>query len=100
MNRGIFKEIWPVVEAAAPTVARIFGGAPAFAVSYILPIIAEAFKADPKNIPELVKTMMDDPEAKEKLACIEEDHHDWLCGILDSINHLDSVECSFKLKWK
>jgi hypothetical protein len=100
MIKGLLKDAWPIIESAAPTIARAVGGVPGVAISYVLPLLYRAFNAEKGNIPELINNIVNSPNAKDILSDVEHEHGDWLCTMLDSVGQLESVKFNVEIQWK
>lgn len=100
MIKDLFKDAWPIIETAAPSLARVFGGAPVMAINFLLPLIYKAFNVEAGNLPQLINSILNNTDASVKLESIEHEHGDWMCSMLDSIGQLESLEFSVKINWK
>ena len=90
----------PIIKKFAPTIASLLTGQYAIAAEFLLPVIAKAFNAHPKNFGDLVTKIISDPDAQSKLEGIENEHCGWLCTTLDSVRDLASAEINIKLQWQ
>lgn len=97
--KGIFKDALPIIATVAPTVAKAIGGPIGIAAGYIIPILANAFGAHPSDMSTIVSNLLSDPEANAKLQTIEDEHGDWLDGLMESVNNLQHAEINIKLDW-
>ena len=97
--KSVFKEVLPTLEKFSPSIAAAIGGPVGFAMSFIIPLLAKSFGTETHDVSSLVKAILKDPESPVKLQSLEHQHHDWICGMLDSINNLQSAEISIKLEW-
>lgn len=95
----IFKEALPTIEKYAPTLGSFFGGAPGIALSIVVPLLAKAFNTEAMNFSDLISRIMKDEAAPLKLQSLEDEHYDWLCSLLNSVNKLKSAEIVIKLDW-
>lgn len=98
--KGLFGDAIPIIQKFAPSVASAITSPIGFAAGYVLPLLASAFNTSPRDLNTLAAKIFEDPNAGEKLAEIEHDHGDWLCGILQSVTHLSSADIHVKLEWQ
>lgn len=98
--KGLFGDAIPIIQKFAPSVASAITSPIGFAAGYIIPILASAFGTSSRDLNALAGKIFEDPDAAEKLAAIEHDHGDWLCGILQSVTHLSSADIHIKLEWQ
>jgi hypothetical protein len=97
--KEMFDSALPIITKFSPSIGAAIGGPYGFAAGYILPILASSFGSHPSNIQDLVSRIISDPQADVKLASLEHEHGDWLCGIFDSASKLQEAEINVKLKW-
>ena len=98
----IFREILPVLQKFAPTLAAIVGGPAGIATGFVIPLLANAFKLDfkPGSLSGLVSSILSASDAPEKLNAIEKEHAPWLSAMMDETGKLAKAEISVKLEWQ
>lgn len=97
--KTIFKDALPTLEKFSPSIAAALGGVPGFALSVVVPILAKTFGVDSHNLNDLASAILKDEHASVKLQGLENQHHDWLCAVTDSVSNLASAELHLKLDW-
>lgn len=98
--KELIADALPIISTFAPTFARVLGGPVGLVFGIALPLVANAFGVKMDNLEALSKTIMNDPDAKNKLQLCELNHADLLGTLIDSINSLSSAEINVKLNWK
>lgn len=97
--KTIFKDALPIIVESAPTIAAAIGGPIALAAGYVIPVLAQSFGVKSKNVNDLVSSIMQDPNASDKLAACESTHAEWLTYLMQSVNNLSNAEINIKLNW-
>lgn len=95
----LFANAIPLLETFAPTIAGTLAGPPGFAAGYIIPILAHAFNALPKNATDIVKNIVEDKDVGTKLQDLETIHAHLLLAMSDHLGNLSEAEINIKLSW-
>lgn len=98
--KDVFRDAIPLVEKFAPTIGAAIGGPIGAAAGAVIPILANVFDGHPNDIPGLVQRILTDSDASNKLQSLENEHHDWLCSMMDTVQSLVKAEISIKLEWQ
>lgn len=98
--KDALKDIFPLIEQYAPTIARSIGGPFGMAAQYALPLLINVFNPDKPGIDSLIKSMAVDPAAPGKLIEMEEAHKDFLSLFMQNVNTLAKAEINIKLEWQ
>jgi hypothetical protein len=95
----LFENALPLLNQFAPTIGATLAGPPGFAAGYIIPLLAHAFSALPKNAKEISDAILADKDAASKLRDLEFNHAGILSALGDSISSLSKAEINVKLEW-
>lgn len=98
--KELFSDALPLIQKFAPTIGAAIGGPMGLATGYVIPILANAFGSKPNDFKDLVKNILNDSHAQEKLESIEHEHGDWVCTLMDSVNNLSSMKINIELTWQ
>ncbi len=96
----VLKDAIPIIENAAPLVARAIGNYPALALKYLMPLLAKAFDIDTDDASQIIKNITEKDDAQEKLKVFEHDHKDFLENLIDSFGKLSHAEINVKFDFK
>jgi len=94
------KDVIPVIENAAPLVAKIIGTYPALAVNSLLPLLAKAFNVDADDAEKLIKVIAEKEDAPAKLKAFEDNHKDLLKNLIENFSKLSHAEVCVKFDFK
>lgn len=89
--RELMVEALPIIEKSAPVLANFFHGRSEFIIGFIIPLLAKAFEVQPADVPGLVSSIANDPNAAAKLKAIEDQHTQPLSQLVDVIQTLNQV---------
>lgn len=95
----VLHEALPLVEKFAPTIGSILGGIPGLASGSALSLLSKAFDTNPSNIHKLGEAIVNDPDAADKLADLDNQHGTWL-SYIENIKNLAKAEINIKLEWQ
>lgn len=98
--KELFADALPIITKFAPSIGAAIGGPVGAATGFVVPLLATAFGVHPSDIGGLTQKILDDPDSQGKLEQIEEEHGDWVCRLMDSVNNLSHAEVNIKLDWK
>jgi hypothetical protein len=100
--KELLSDALPIIERFAPTIATVIGGPFGFLSGSIIPILTSAFGVKTGDLKSLASNILNDPDAQNKLATLENNHGDLLSSILNSpsINNLANAEINIKLAWQ
>jgi hypothetical protein len=98
--KDVFREVLPLIQRVAPSVAAAIGGPIGMAADYIFPVLADAFGVSTSEPKAVVDAILSHDGSENTLAKVEADHCDVLCGLMNSVNQLSQAEINIKLSWK
>lgn len=96
----IFKDVLPLIKKFSPSVGLAIGGHVGFVTGYIIPLLANAFSANPTDLNDIADKISTDDQAQSKLEKIEKGHGDFINESYKNLNKIDNAEFSIKVKWK
>lgn len=98
--KGMLTNALPIIASYAPTISRAIGGPFGVAISYIIPVLANAFGIEPDNIESLGTAISTDEAAPDKLRKIEKDHAECLIELMHGLTELSSLKINIEINWK
>jgi hypothetical protein len=102
--KQILQDILPLIEKAAPAVAKALGlNALGSAAPWALYLISKAFGLNLNEVEKLPQAIIEDPESEKKLQQIEDSFADWFMDntrLLTKNIKVSDLEIHFKLSFE
>lgn len=100
MFEKILGEAFPLIQQYAPVIATALGSPVAGTATVLgINLLSHAFGIKPNQVDTLEKTIMNDPEATNRLSNLEAIFSEWFKSHENQIRMPSKVEMNIKLEW-
>lgn len=96
----MLKDVIPIIENAAPLIAKAIGVYPALAINNLLPMLAKVLDLDDDNVEHVVKNITEQQDAPAKLKEFEDKHKGLLENMIENFGKLSHAEVCVKFDFK